>query len=225
MQVTKLSEMLAFAGGHLRRPQVLAGLLSLAVGAGIATNALFLQAGPHPSPFFFTRERQSQHVGQQPDELVRDVQGALLQVGYYSGPLDGIAGPQTRSAIEAFETQAGHAPSGEANLELLAEIREARRPDLSPVSTRVSGPAEQAMLAPTSPATAPQTAQADPLVASVQDALARSAYGPLTADGVAGPDTREAILRFQRDHNLPATGEVSDALVVELRAAGALGGQ
>jgi hypothetical protein len=29
-------------------------------------------------------------------------------------------------------------------------------------------------------------------------------------------------MRFQRDHNLPVTGEVSDALVIELRATGAL---
>jgi peptidoglycan hydrolase-like protein with peptidoglycan-binding domain len=62
----------------------------------------------------------------------------------------------------------------------------------------------------------------DPLVASVQSALALSAYGPLNADGVVGPDTREAIMRFQRDHNLPVTGEISDGLVIELRAAGAM---
>ena len=31
-------------------------------------------------------------------------------------------------------------------------------------------------------------------------------------------------MRFQRDHDLPVTGEITDALVVELRAAGALDG-
>ena len=29
-------------------------------------------------------------------------------------------------------------------------------------------------------------------------------------------------MRFQRDHNLPVTGEISDGLIVELRAAGAM---
>lgn len=65
----------------------------------------------------------------------------------------------------------------------------------------------------------------DPLVAVVQTALARSAYGPLTADGVMGPATRDAIVRFQHDHDLPVTGEVSEALVLELRAYGALDDQ
>ena len=65
-------------------------------------------------------------------------------------------------------------------------------------------------------------AEPDERVAMVQDALARSAYGPLTADGVFGPQTRDAIIRFQRDHGLPLTGAISDALVVELRAAGAI---
>ena len=73
-------------------------------------------------------------------------------------------------------------------------------------------------------ANVPEIAAAEPdeRVAVVQDALARSAYGPLTADGVFGPQTRDAILRFQRDHGLPLTGAISDALVVELRAAGAI---
>ena len=71
-------------------------------------------------------------------------------------------------------------------------------------------------------APAPAAAAPDERVAVVQEALARSAYGPLTADGVFGPRTRDAIIRFQRDHGLPPTGAISDALVVELRAAGAI---
>jgi peptidoglycan hydrolase-like protein with peptidoglycan-binding domain len=59
-------------------------------------------------------------------------------------------------------------------------------------------------------------------VAAVQRALAISAYGPLREDGILGPDTREAIIRFERDRGLPPTGEVSDRLIMELRAAGAL---
>ena len=62
----------------------------------------------------------------------------------------------------------------------------------------------------------------DPLISAVQRALALAAYGPVGVDGFLGPQTRDAVMRFQRDHNLPVTGEVSDALVIELRAAGAL---
>ena len=156
------------------------------------------------------------------------VQDALLQLGYYSGPLDGLTGPQTQLAIEAFREKSGGEGS-EVSLELLSEIRSSRRPDLSPVATRVESPVEQSRQAtlPT-PESATSVHETPPapngVVAAVQEALARSAYGPLIVDGVAGQGTRQAIMRFQRDHNLPVTGEVSDSLVVELRAAGALGG-
>ncbi len=65
---------------------------------------------------------------------------------------------------------------------------------------------------------------ADPDIAAVQEALANAAYGPLLADGLLGQQTRDAIERFQRDRNLPVTGEINDALILELRAAGALAG-
>ena len=223
MRVPEQIDMRAAVLAILRRPQTLAGAALLAVGAGISANALYLQPGPHPAPFFTTHAQSASHAGQ-PDELVRAVQDALKQIGYYSGPLDGIAGPQTQSAIEAFEAQSGREPTGEPTLELLAMIQAARRPDLSPVPTQMASSEPESEASETS-AGVPQMPQPDPLVASIQDALARSAYGPLVADGVAGPDTHEAIKRFQRDHNLPVTGEVSDALIIELRAAGALDGE
>lgn len=210
----KLHNARAVAFRLLRRPQTLTGFAFLAVGASIATNALFLQAHRHPSPFFSSGEPRN---AGEPDEMVRAVQDALKQVGYYSGALDGIFGPQTKSAIDAFRSQSGYAGTGEPSPELLAAIRSTRRPDLSPVATEVVAP-------PAQPEAAPPPAASDPMVASIQEALSRAAYGQLVADGIAGPDTRNAIERFQRDHNLPVTGEISDALVVELRASGALGG-
>jgi lysozyme family protein len=211
-----LSDIGASAVAHLGRPRTLVGAAVLAVSAGIVANALLLQVRPHPSPFFLAREIELPDA-EKPDELVRAVQDALKQVGYYSGPLDGIAGPQTRSAIQAFEVEIGREEVGEASLELLSAIRSANRPDLTPAATAEVHPAAQS-----APASVPQKDEPDPAVAAIQDALARSAYGPLIADGVVGPDTREAIMRFQRDHNLPVIGDISDALVVELRATGAL---
>ena len=161
----------------------------------------------------------------QPDALVRDAQDALKQLGYYAGPLDGMAGPQTRAAIEAFQKQSGFDGVAEPGLELLAALRSADRFDLAPVATEV-GAAPSQTDPPSRPGVenTPPRAIPDSTVAAVQDALARAAYGPLVADGVAGPATRDAVMRFQRDHDLPVTGEITDALVVELRAAGALGG-
>jgi peptidoglycan hydrolase-like protein with peptidoglycan-binding domain len=57
----------------------------------------------------------------------------------------------------------------------------------------------------------------------VQAALSRAAYGPLNVDGRPGPQTRDAIMRFQLDEGLPVTGKLDDALVKKLKAVGALG--
>lgn len=42
-----------------------------------------------------------------PDRVIGDVQTQLQQDGYYSGPIDGVLGPQTRAAIAAFQADHG----------------------------------------------------------------------------------------------------------------------
>jgi len=43
---------------------------------------------------------------------------------------------------------------------------------------------------------------------TAEKALTRLGYGPLKADGVAGPATRRAVEAFQRASTLPVTGEL-----------------
>lgn len=200
----------------LRRPPALLAISFAITATAIATNALFLQSRPHPSPLVITRDMPAVAERPQPqapevrqsDDLVLAVQSALRRVGYYSGSLDGVAGPQTEAAIQAFEEANDLPRTGTASLELLAEIKGAKADDTESLAEIAAG----------------QTPAAEPdsRVAAVQHALAIAAYGPLRTDGVFGPETREAIIRFQRDHSLPPTGEISDALIVELRASGAL---
>ena len=214
----------ASAIAQLRHPRTLAGAGFIAVCAVIAINALFLQARPHPTPFFSTRI--TTHLEpQKPDDLVRAVQDALKQVGYYSGPLDGIMGPRTHAAITVFEGKTGREETGEASWELLTVIQNTDRFDLAPARLPETLPAAEPVSSsalPQLPAEQHAAPASDPLVAAIQKALARAAYGPVEVDGFIGPQTHDAIMRFQRDHNLPITGDVSDALVIELRAAGAL---
>jgi hypothetical protein len=61
-------------------------------------------------------------------------------------------------------------------------------------------------------------APARPLTA-VQRALNEYGYGPIKASGVYDDATRAAITRFERDHNLPATGQVTPRFRRELAAA------
>jgi peptidoglycan hydrolase-like protein with peptidoglycan-binding domain len=182
----------------------------LVLAGGIVSNALILQAGRHPAPLFATRQVQQDPAAPQRDELVVAVQQALRNASYYAGPIDGIAGPRTRAAIETYERAKGRALSGEVTRDLLAALNSglAAEPDEREATARPRRPIEPNLR-----------------LQAVQSALARAAYGPLPADGLFGPQTRDAIMRFQRDHGLPVTGEFNEALVVELRATGALEGE
>jgi peptidoglycan hydrolase-like protein with peptidoglycan-binding domain len=84
-----------------------------------------------------------------------------------------------------------------------------------------TGAPETAVLPEASPTIVPPRGF-DANVAAVQEALGRAAYGALPTDGQVGTATREAVARFQADHGLAVTGEITDALVVELRALGML---
>jgi peptidoglycan hydrolase-like protein with peptidoglycan-binding domain len=173
-----------------------------AVGAGIAVNALFLQSGPHPAPLF--AEPAGTAAAMEPDPLVVAAQRELRRTGYYQGPIDGIPGPQTEAAILRFERAAGLATTGAIGPELVLAVSTPERRE----------PAHDASEA--------RAALSTDRVVAIQLALARAAYGPLPADGIVGPQTREAIRRFQAHHGLPVTGELTDSLVVELRAVGVL---
>jgi hypothetical protein len=54
---------------------------------------------------------------------------------------------------------------------------------------------------------------------AVQRALNEYGYGPIKASGVYDDATRAAITRFEKDHNLPPTGQVSPRFRRELSAA------
>jgi len=54
------------------------------------------------------------------------------------------------------------------------------------------------------------------VVSQVQEQLAHDGYYKGTIDGVAGSRTYYAIRAYQRDHNLPVTGEITDDLLGEM---------
>jgi hypothetical protein len=51
----------------------------------------------------------------------------------------------------------------------------------------------------------------DEVVANVQSELQRLGYYSYSVDGILGPLTQEALMRYQRDHRLPITGVVDPA--------------
>jgi hypothetical protein len=57
-----------------------------------------------------------------------------------------------------------------------------------------------------------------PRIAAVQRALSDYGYGQITPSGTLDNSTTAAIEKFEREHRLPVTGEVSDRLMHELAA-------
>ena len=178
---------------------MVAGALAFAAVSAIIANALFLQAGRHPSPMFGT--------------AVTLPAAALTP----ANPL-----PRPRPAEAALlESRPAEPKPVEARL---AEPRSAD-PMTNLVRTTTASPAASPTV-PRPPAPIPASARHDAgpasgsrRVASVQRALTEYGYGQLKPTGTVGSDTQAAIQRFERERKIPVTGQMSDRLVKELTAA------
>src|SRR3954454_21915835 len=146
-----------------------------------------------------------------PDATVKLVQSLLAKLGLYQGPVDGLTGPATRSAIAGYRAKIGLTPGGDIDAALLAEL--AAQP-----STAAVGPLP---LPVPRPAAGQQTASAaDPLVAKIQAGLKAFGNDGIEVDGVMGERTRSAIREFQSLFGLPLTGEPDKALYAKMKEVG-----
>ena len=169
-------------------------MLAFAAVTAIIANALFLQAGPHPAPMF----------------------GSVRLPGS-STPVNVLPRPRPAEAdIAPPETK-------------LAEPKpaELRTPDPQPNLVRTT--ANPAPVSPPAvmrtPIPSPQPSHAETTqstgsrrVVAVQRALTEYGYGQLKPTGAVGSDTQAAIQKFEREHRLPVTGQMSDRLVRDLSA-------
>jgi peptidoglycan hydrolase-like protein with peptidoglycan-binding domain len=53
---------------------------------------------------------------------VRAAQDYLARLGYYGGPIDGINGPKTRTAVASYQTDSGLPPDGKVSRDLIARL-------------------------------------------------------------------------------------------------------
>lgn len=207
-----------------------------AVGSlAILVNALFLQSGPHPAPLFkaplaageatntvvvaVPRPRPAEPVPAKIEtpalprtsaEIMTDIQRELARRGFYDGPIDGVHGPKTDSAIRDFEQAAGVKPNLQASEALLQTM----------VKSSVEAPKTAAASTP-APGAAHNDAIGDLLapsrrVVALQRALAQYGYGQIKPTGVVDAETRAAIEKFERERKLPVTGQPSDRVAREL---------
>ncbi|WP_430436567.1 peptidoglycan-binding domain-containing protein [Oceanibaculum nanhaiense] len=154
---------------------------------------------PVPTPLVL-----AQAVDSMPDQMrsatIRAIQETLNEKGFTAGPVDGAMGPRTRSAIRNYQRKAGLPVDGVASKDVLDHMKFAR-----PEVTAGTG------------STAPKQAAGDPLTRDVQRELLRLGYYDGAIDGLYGPATRQAIERYQYDHNKSVTGNVGQPLLEELR--------
>lgn len=227
-------------------------MLGMAATAAIFINALFLQSGPHPSPWFGARPAETvmektplAEIGPRPGVfapalpnamtpnrfqlpaapaaapraatnvtaspapraramIVADLQRELSRKGFYDGPADGVWGGQTDAALRDFAEASGARIAIEANEDTLRAVA-AATVKASPKGATKADPIAE-LIAP------PKRVQA------VQRALADYGYGQIKPTGTFNPDTQRAIEKYERDHKMPVTGEISDRLVRSLAA-------
>jgi peptidoglycan hydrolase-like protein with peptidoglycan-binding domain len=140
------------------------------------------------------------------DTTVENVQRELAASGLYSGKVDGVSGQRTKIAIVAYQRTNGLNETGLATPDLVEHIRYTRRISEA-VNMTDAFPVPARRLAPQKPADT---------VTRVQVGLAELGYEPGQINGQLGQQTRNAILRFERDRGIAPTGDISPTLIVEL---------
>lgn len=153
--------------------------------------------------------------------LLTSLQQALTATGDYSGEIDGLIGPRTRSAISAFQKRTGLTQTGEPSEELLRLALQASPPartEAAGVSASGTDPLGSIIASQ-----APNAAGFDArMVTLVQRGLANSGIGEIEIDGIYGSQTRQAIEAFQRRHSLEVTGIPDAGLIEKMIDLGAL---
>ncbi|TBW41004.1 peptidoglycan-binding protein [Siculibacillus lacustris] len=205
----------------LRNPVTSGGIfVSLVMVGVIVANAFANQPKPHPHPFFTTRladpartaptggaavptapvvpsvlPRPKPAAALDQPQAIQDLQLALRDRGFYTGPLDGVVGPATADAIRAFERRLGAPQTGEPTDLLIAAVR--ATPPLPSVAAAPTPPPPPA--APTVPARAVATGPTPPLRVPAADAVAWPAAAEVAPLEVEAPVATATIRRAARE--------------------------
>jgi hypothetical protein len=183
---------------------MVAGALAFAAVSAIIANALFLQAGRHPSPMF----------------------GSVVVMPV---PASALASPLPRPRPLEAATLTSEPRLAEPRL---AEPKPVEKPAEPKSADPLTNLVKATSAAPVTtsnvlrpPAPIPASSRADSIpssgsrrVAAVQRALTENGYGQLKPTGTVGSDTQAAIQKFERERKIPVTGQMSDRLVRELTA-------
>jgi hypothetical protein len=193
---------------------MIAGALAFAAVSAIIANALFLQAGRHPSPMF--------------GSVVVMPPPALAPASPLPRPRP-VEADTSPSEPKVVEPRVVEPRLVEPRLAEPKPVEKPAEPKSADPLTNLVKATSAAPVAPASvlrpPAPIPPSSRADSIagsgsrrVAAVQRALTEYGYGQLKPTGTVGSDTQAAIQKFERERKIPVTGQMSDRLVRELAA-------
>ena len=124
--------------------------------------------------------------------FVADIQTALTELGYYTGPIDGQMNDEFMAAVAAFQTDNGLEPTGELDAATIAAIQEAL--------------ADNPILTAT--------------ITEVQQLLTELGYYAGPVDGLWSEALSDAIKAFQTDLGVEPTGILDAATLQAIYQAG-----
>jgi hypothetical protein len=176
---------------------LIAGALAFAAVSAIVANAMFMQAGHHPSPMFGP-----------PVSVPLAAANPLPR----PRPVEATLRPADVKLAEVRPVEVRPAEAKPA-----APVSVIAKTTAAPVQSAARGPAPIPVSSRSDPVG--DLIVASRRVAAVQRALTDYGYGQLKPTGTAGSETQAAIQKFERDRKLPITGQISDRLVRELSAA------
>jgi len=260
--------------GLIARNPVLAGgsTAFLVALSFVSANALWYQPYAHSGAFFATRDYlrpgEPEPAAGFPDETtilierpeeprrvvvgdptVKEVQQTLRELNFYGGEVDGLFGPNTRVAIEAYQAKMGMAVTGAVDDSLLdhlgtGSVTPAVLPSPAPrepvaekavvekpvrekavqekaMAEKVLAKAERAGSEKAEAAIAkPVSLTRDERIAKVQAGLKEFGNDGIDVDGVMGARTAAAIREFQSLFGLQVTGEADQAVYAKMKEIG-----
>jgi hypothetical protein len=168
----------------------------------IVVNAIFLQSGVHPAPFFANPTAAMPGHRLSALSPIPPAPGASAQNLPAQSPA-APGSPSTRAPDRVIDM----APARAAPAAKTQAAASARRND--PIGDLIGSSA-----APSSTASVGSSAR----ITAVQRALSEFGYGQLRPTGALDEPTSAAIQKFEADRKLPVTGRLSDRVLSELAA-------
>jgi peptidoglycan hydrolase-like protein with peptidoglycan-binding domain len=169
--------------------------LSLALMYGVGAFCTLAQAQDDSAPQARVSSRS----------MLRSAQQQLKSSGYYTGKIDGMNGPMTRTAIRKYQTDNNLTVNGRLDTETVQKL--GLQQPAGEASRSASG---------TATGTSPAPALPSATVSAAQRSLQEKGFYKGNVDGAMTPETQAAIREYQKNSNLNVTGQLDQATLSSL---------